>query len=339
MPLRVGILSAAHMHVSSYAQAFSTNARSELVGIWDDDRPRAEAISTRFKCPVFSEIEPLLKECDAVVITSENSRHAELGQMAAAAGKHILCEKPLTISEEQASAMLGAVDKAGVHLMTAFPCRFAPSYTRLRERVRKGEIGKIKAVCGTNQGRCPFGWFVERDKSGGGSMIDHVVHVADLLRDLLGEDPVRVYAQVGNNMYGQDWEDSAMLSLDFPSGAFATIDSSWSRPASYKTWGGVTMNVVGEGGVVEMNMFNQNLDLFSNDDNFHSQAGFGSNADSLMIEEFLDAVFENRSPAVTGRDGLMAARVAWAGYESAKSGQPAEMSSQSPRLLPTASSA
>jgi predicted dehydrogenase len=339
MPLRIGILSGAHMHAWSYLHSFSSNPRSSLAGIWDADSERSKSIHSQFGCATFDKPEALISECDAVVITSENSHHAELAMLAASAGKHILCEKPLVISEAQASQMLGAVERAGVKLMTAFPCRFAPSYLRLRERVQKGETGKIKAICGTNQGRCPFGWFVEKDKAGGGAMIDHVVHVADLMRDLIGEDPISVYAQTGNNMYGKDWEDTAMLSLDFPDNVFATIDSSWSRPASYKTWGGVTMNVVGESGVIELNIFNQNLDLFSNSSGAHSQANYGSNADAAMIEEFLDAIEEDRAPKVTGWDGLMAARVALAGYESAKTGQPAPVSSQAPQFSPVTANA
>ncbi len=337
MSLRVGILSAAHLHVWSYAHAFSKNPRSTLAGVWDDDEERAKSFSEHVGCKSFASLQELLDECDAVVITSENSKHAELTEAAAKHGKHVLCEKPLVISEDEGARMLGAAERAGVKLMTAFPCRFSPAYTRLRDRVRNGEIGKIKGVCATNQGRCPFGWFVEKDKSGGGAMIDHVVHVTDLLRDLLGEDPASVYAQTGNNMYGKDWEDTAMLTLEFPSGVFATIDSSWSRPSSYKTWGNVNMNIVGEAGVIEMAMFNQNVDVYSNEEHFHSQAGFGTDADAAMIEEFLNAILENRSPTVTGWDGLQAARVALSGYESARLGQPVAVNSQ-PLLLPAGSS-
>src|SRR5207253_2134250 len=97
-----------------------------------------------------------------------------------------------------------------VKVMTAFPCRYAPSFTRLQERVKAGDIGPIKAICATNRGRCPFDWFVQENLSGGGAMIDHTVHVTDLLRALLGEEPTRVQAQTGSNMYGQSWDDTAM---------------------------------------------------------------------------------------------------------------------------------
>jgi predicted dehydrogenase len=320
MPVKVGILSAAHMHVWSYLFALRDNPQSELVGLWDDDSDRRTSICKDTDAVAFDSLREILDQSDAVVITSENSRHAELALAAANAGKHILCEKPLVISEDQARQMMGAVKTNGVKLMTAFPCRFSPAFQRMKERIADGQIGAIKAICATNHGSCPFDWFVEKDKSGGGAMIDHVVHVTDLLRNLLGEDVARVQAQTGNNMYSQSWEDTAMLTLEFPSGIFATLDSSWSRPQKYKTWGDVTMKVVGEAGVIEMDMFGQAFDLYTPEG--HSLAGFGSDMDASMVGAFLRAIQDDTEPPVTGWDGLQAARVALAGYESVKAGTP-----------------
>lgn len=330
MPVKVGIFGCAHMHVWAYANGLKSNSKGVIVGVWDGDPARAEKFARAADIKCHARIEALLSQCDAVFITSENSRHAELAEAAANAGKHILCEKPLVISEEQGRRMLKAVENSGVKLMTAFPCRFSPSYQRLKQRVHAGEIGNIRAICGTNRGRCPFGWFVEADKSGGGAMIDHVVHVTDLMRDLLGEEPESVQAQIGHNMYGQSWEDTAMLTIQFPNGVFATLDSSWSRPSSYKTWGGVTMNVVGDEGVIEMDMFNQTIDRFSNETNTHTLSGYGSDADSAMVDAFLNCVIEDDAPPVSGWDGLQAARVALAGYESVRKGKPILVSSDRP---------
>lgn len=309
------------MHVWGYASAVRESPRAEFAGIWDEDESRRNKLAANFQTTPFTEMDHLLARCDAVIITSENSRHAELATAAANAGRHILCEKPLVITEEQGMQMLHAVLNGGVKLMTAFPCRFSPAYRRLKERVAHGEIGQVKAICATNRGRCPFDWFVEKDKSGGGSMIDHVVHVADLLRDLLGQEVVSVHAQTGNNMYGKDWEDTAMLTLEFPGGLFATLDSSWSRPSSYKTWGDVTMNVVGEKGAIEMDMFGQSVDVYTNEDNRHNLFGYGSNLDSLLVDAFFDCL-DGAEAVVSGFDGLQAARIALAGYESARTRRP-----------------
>lgn len=323
MPLRVGFLTAAHLHIGSYVHVLKHHPDAELAGLWDHDVSRGEAYANEQGLPFFPDLDTLLGRCDAVVIVSENTRHADLAVRAAETGKHILCEKPLATTVEDGERMIAAAARSGVKLMTAFPCRYHPSFLRLKERVDAGEIGKVKAVMATNRGRCPFGWFVEKEQSGGGAMIDHVVHVADLLKLLLREEPVRVQAQTSSNIYGQEWDDCAMLTLEYSSGVFATIDSSWSRPKTYKTWGDVTMNVVGENGVIELDMFGQHVAVSVTESGRHDLAGYGSNADLLMINDFVRACVEDRPSPVPGEDGLAAAKVAIAGYKSLGKPEPA----------------
>src|SRR5579859_3780722 len=124
MSLRVGILGVAHLHVWSYVAALKTNPKGRIVGVWDHEPTRKEEFARQAGLAAFHSVQSLLAECDAVCITSENSKHADLAEAAANAGKHILCEKPLVITEAQAAQMLRAVERSGVKLMTAFPCRF-----------------------------------------------------------------------------------------------------------------------------------------------------------------------------------------------------------------------
>lgn len=324
-PVRVGVFSAAHLHVWSYLTCLKENPRSQVIGMWDDDLSRLENISASAGVAPYSSLKDLLENVDAVVICSENVRHAEMALPALQAGKHVLCEKPLVVREEDGIAMVEAARASGAKLMTAFPCRFSPAYQRLKQAVQSGELGKVLAIQATNRGTCPGDWFVQKEKSGGGAMIDHTVHVADLLRDLLGEEPVRVQAQIGSNMYGQEWDDTAMVTLEYPSGVFATLDSSWSRPKAYKTWGDVTMTVTGTRGVLEMDMFGQELDVFLNKSMRHTVAGFGSNLDGAMVDGFLRAIQEGGEVPVTGEDGLAAARVALAAYRSVGQSTPASV--------------
>lgn len=323
MPVRIGFLGVAHMHAYGYGNAMPRLADKvdQRIGVWDENPELAEKFANACGATPYGSALAMLAEVDAAIITSENTRHAEHAEMAAQAGKHILCEKPLVTSEADAKRMMDAVEKAGVKLSTAFPCRYSPAFIKLRAKVETGEIGEVVAICATNRGRCPFDWFVEKDKSGGGAMIDHVVHVADLLRVLLASEPKRVQAQNGNNMYGKDWEDTAMLTIEFESGVFASLDSSWSRPQSYKTWGDVTMNVIGEQGVIELDMFGQNIDLHR-ESKGHTVSSYGSDLDTALVSDFVDCIIEDRPPTVTGFDGLQAARVAMAGYRSVAEGQP-----------------
>ena len=106
-----------------------------------------------------------------------------------------------------------------------------------------------------------------------------------------------------------------MLNLEFPSGVFASLDSSWSRPQSYKTWGDVTMNIVGEKGVIELDLFNQEVQVYTDR---HSVAGYGSDLDDMLVAEFIDCIKTGRQPQTDLEAGLAASAVAIAGYESLK---------------------
>jgi len=318
MPVKVAIVSAAHVHAPSFAGCFQANEGAQLVGIWDDDLGRGRAFASKFGIPFVADLAALLAECDAVAICSENLKHADHIDAAVRAGCRILCEKPIAGSQAEWDRI--AEVARGTHFMTAFPCAFSPTFQGLQAKVRSGDIGKVLAVNATNQGSCPGGWFTNPVLSGGGAMIDHVVHVADLLRRLLAEDPATVQAQTGTNLFGQEWDDTAMVTVGFPSGVFATIDSSWSKPPSYKTWGNVKLTVVGEKGVVEADLFAQGVDRYTNDPSRHGLIGTGSNLDQAMVDEFVRSIEENRLPSVTLEDGLWASRVALAGYRSSEGG-------------------
>jgi predicted dehydrogenase len=314
MPLRVGILGVSHVHTPSYVASLQEHPDAELVGFHDPSDSNSAEFGANYRLTALSE-EELLGKVDAVILSGTNVQHKPFGVRAAEAGKHVLTEKPIATTLSDADAMISAAKAAGVNLMVGFPCRFSPAWEKVKKHISDGVIGEVRAVNSTNRGTCPFGWFVDTSQSGGGAMIDHTVHVADLLRDLFGSEPTSVSAQTGNNMYDRSWEDTTILTLDFPSGVFATLDASWSRPKTYKTWGDVTMTVVGEKGVLSMDMFGQEIEAYSLTKPYGVR-GFGSDLDALMIDEFVTSCLEGRTPRVTGEDGRAALRVALLGYES-----------------------
>jgi predicted dehydrogenase len=320
MPLKVGLLGVGHVHAPSYVHCLNESAGVEYLGHWDKDATLRASFAGQTGSKENADRDALIAASDAVVVAGENLDHADLIEAAVAHGKPVLCEKPLAANDEQRERIAKAGTKALV--MTAFPCPFAPAFESAMAKIEAGDIGKILSVCATNHGKCPGGWFTDVAKSGGGAMADHVAHVADLLRRLTGEEPQRVYAVTGNNMYGEGWEDTAMLSIEFPSGVFATLDSSWSRPKSFKTWGDVTLKILGEKGGIELDLFVQALDWFGDASGAHGLLGFGSNLDQAMVGEFLSAVRGHGQPRVTLADGLAASDLVLAAYQSAKSGQP-----------------
>ncbi|MFN7018446.1 MAG: Gfo/Idh/MocA family protein [Fimbriimonadales bacterium] len=324
MKVKVGIMSFAHLHADSYAHCLKANPNAELAGIADHDPARAQAKAQEYATQAFDSYESLLaSDIQAVIICSENARHAQLAQMAAAAGKHILCEKPLMTKLEDGKAMLAAAHGAGVHLFTAFPCRFSPAFQQMKRMVESGAIGELLALRGTNRGSNPGGWFNDPELAGGGAMMDHTVHVADLIRLLTGQEIAEVYAETGNNMFHGAFDDTAMLTLTLQNGVFATLDSSWSRPKTFPTWGDVTLAAIGTRGIIEMDMFAQHLVHYDDRAGCIKQVFWGDDIDYWMIDEFVRVVAgAPRQVLATGEDGYRAASVAIAGYESVKRREP-----------------
>lgn len=328
MAIKIGIMSFAHLHADSYAHSFKNNPRAELVGIADHDAHRAQAKAQQFGTQAFDSYDALLNApVDAVVICSENVQHAPLALQAAMAGKHILCEKPLMTTLEDGLSMMHTCQQANVQLFTAFPCRFSPAMRNLKAMVEAGEIGDLLAIRGTNRGSNPHGWFIDPALSGGGAMIDHTVHVTDLMRWLLKQEVTEVYAETNNRMFHGNYDDTAMLTMTFQDGVFATLDSSWSRPKTFPTWGDVTLGVFGTKGVIEMDMFAQYMIHYNDKAGRISQAFWGDNIDAGLTEAFLDAIETGSAPDLaTGYDGYKAAEVALAAYESVRQGAPVTIS-------------
>lgn len=323
-PVRIGMMSFAHMHAGSYAHSIVSRSDTEMVGIADHDPQRAEAMAQQYGTRAFASYEALLSEpgLDAVVICSENVRHRALTEMAASAGKHILCEKPLATTIEDGEAMIAACRAAGVQLMTAFPCRYSPVMRRLKDALDSGEAGEIVAIRATNRGRNPGGWFIDKTASGGGATMDHTVHATDLMRWITKDEVVKVYAEISSGISHQDFDDVGFLSLTFQKGVFATLDASWSRPKVFPTWGDVTLDVVTDKGTLSMDMFAQNLVLYSDKANSVQWYNWGSDMDDGLVGAFAHAVATGEPVPITGEDGLRAAEVAFAAYRAAEQNAP-----------------
>jgi predicted dehydrogenase len=324
--MRVGILGVAHLHVDAYIGNLRA-AGADVVGVHDGDALRGRMWGARHGVAVYEDVDRLVAaDLDAVVVCSETVHHADLVEKAAAAGCAVLCEKPLGVGPEDSARIVAACERAGVPLMTAFPVRFHPAVQQLRALVNSGGLGALRALNGTNQSVMPLrerAWFADPALAGGGAMMDHIVHLADVFSWLLAAAPERVYA-VGNRVvHGEvvTVETSGLVMLDYADGVFASIDCSWNRPLDYPTWGGIGLSVVGDGGTVEVDAMRQRLTRFGGGSSF-GWTPWGVDINQLMIDDFLAAVREGREPAVTGRDGLIATTVALAALESAASGAP-----------------
>ena len=215
-----------------------------------------------------------------------------------------LCEKPISVNIVDAKAMIDAADKAGVVLQTAFPVRHAEPIRRLKAAVDAGKLGDIIAINATNHGKMPPGWFLDPVQAGGGAVMDHTVHVADIVRWMLKTEFTQVYAEVDTLLHDVDIDDCGMLTMELASGAIMSLDPSWSRPDTFTTWGDVTMELIGTKGVASIDVFRQAGMLYvanrpSSPGGVYEQP-WGNDADRELIEAFIAP--STASP--TGRERL-----------------------------------
>jgi len=329
--IRLGIMSFAHVHAEGYVENVRAIPQAELVGAADDDRVRGDHCARKLGVRLWPTYEELLAQhLHGVIVCAENARHRAVVEMAARAGVHVLCEKPLATTLTDARALVEVCTRAGVSLMIAFPMRFSAPLLEARHALEEGRLGEISCCVATNQGQNPRRhrpWFVEKRLAGGGAMMDHTAHLVDVLRWYLHSEVAEVYAQTTDLLPGGDGEveTGGLILLTFANGVFATIDCSWSRPASYPTWGGLTVELIGARGVMRVDAFRQNLTIYPEASPGVHWRYWGSDANQGMIGEFVSAIQEHRKPAVTGSDGYRALEVIVAAYESAHTGQPVRL--------------
>jgi UDP-N-acetylglucosamine 3-dehydrogenase len=295
--VRVGIVSFAHVHSPAYAGVLRDLAAADFVGVTDEDTSRGTEAAEHFGVRFFDSAASLFEEVEAVVVCSENKNHARDVIPALQGGVHVLCEKPISTTIEDARAMIQASETSGSQLRTAFPVRYLPSVVRAREIVRGGALGRVLALNGTNHGQIPGGWFLDPELAGGGAVMDHTVHLADVLRWMLDVEVKSVYAEVDSFFGAGGTDDAAILTLEFEGGAFAD-------------------------GVLDVDPFAQPLRTFDHETGAPSWLYMGEDMNALMLADFLRGVAEGEPSGASGLDGLRTLEVVLAAYRSGEEHEP-----------------
>lgn len=328
MTVGVAVLGCAHVsHAWSYARSLSLSSAARLVGVFDVDPQLCEPFVRDFDAPVYPDAAALVEEADvdAVVVCSATADHRSYVEMAAERGRHVLCEKPLATTVHDAAAMIAACQRGGVQLHCAFVSRFLPLVQHARAVLQAGDLGDVIGMVAGNRGRPPLppqypDWITSPSQAGGGALIDHSVHVTDVLRHLTGREVRRVSAEVDSLLWGLSVDDVALMTMTFDGGAVASIDPSWSVPAGNPWDYDFYCRILGSVGSLSITDTAESLQLVSR----HVGSGlrnvsFGADADTAMIEAFTASIRSGTvlDPCADGTDGLRALEVALAGYESA----------------------
>lgn len=337
--VKVGIIGSqfeADIHAASF-QMMPDEA--EVVAVASPTPGHPEALAAKYGIPrVFGDYREMLGEADIemVTIAAPNSLHARMTIDAAKAGKHVVCEKPLCMTLEEADEMIDVCQRQGVLLMYAEELFFTPKYLQAKTMADAGALGKVYLV---KQSEKHFGphaeWFWDVDRSGGGVFMDMGCHGIAFCYWFLGRPAITsVQCQMGTYVHADKTrgEDNSICILEFADQAVGLIENSWARRGGMDD----RIEVYGEGGVTYANLH------MGNALPTYSEYGYGYAVEKApatkgwtypVFEElwnygfpqemrhFARCVRGKETPIATGEDGRVVQQVLLAGYQSARTGQ------------------
>jgi 1,5-anhydro-D-fructose reductase (1,5-anhydro-D-mannitol-forming) len=261
---------------------------------------------------------------DAVYISTTNELHRDQVFAAAAAGKHVLCEKPLALTLDDARAMVARCRARGVVMGTNHHLRNAATHRAMREAIKAGRIGRPLFARVFHAVYLPpnlQGWRIEKSEAGGGVILDITVHDADTLRFVLDDEPVAVTAMTSQGGMGREGlEDGVMGALRFASGLVAQFHDAFTT--RYATTG---FEVHGEAGSLIgtdcMTQAPKGEIMLRSKDGETRLAIDHENLYARSVRLFQEAVAGRGSPAASGEDGIKSLSVALATREAARTGR------------------
>ncbi len=336
--IKVAIIGAgfiSDIHMESYHRFVP---EADVVAIYTRSAEKAKAFAEKHAIPAwFNDLDELINKsgCDVVDICLPNFLHFEATMKAAAAGKHIIIEKPLAVTLEEADEMIAACSKAGVKFMYAEELCFAPKYERVRQMVQQGAVGEVYMLKQSEKHSGPHSdWFYDVSLSGGGVLMDMGCHAIEWFRWMTGNSPVKsVYATMSTVLHKERTrgEDNSVMIIEFENGVTGVAENSWAKHGGMDD----KSEVYGTGGVVYADLFMGNAAVS------YSKHGYDyamEKADTTVgwsftvfeevfnqgypheLRHFIDCVLNDKTPLVTGEDGRAVLEVIYAAYASAAEG-------------------
>lgn len=319
-----------HAHIPSWQLLREIGA--EAVGILANRPGSAETFARQYDLRPYASFDDLLADVDIVDICTPTNLHREYTERAAAAGKHVICEKPIALTVADAEAMIAVCENAGVRLLIAHVVRYVSPYRAAKDTIDQGHIGQPAIMRLTRAGYHPRkstdNWFVDEERSGG-MMLDLMIHDYDYAR-WLGGDVKRVFAKSVRGSTPDAPADYALVTLRFENGAIAHIEGGWAYPPGFFR---TSLDIAGTAGLIEWESDNSQTlytHLANPPDTPTAEVAVPSAkaADSpftAQLRDFYQAIEQGTEPLVTAQDALAALKIGLAAIASAKTGQPQEI--------------
>lgn len=337
--IKVAILGAgfiSDIHLESYHR-FVANA--EVVAVYARNIDKAKAFAEKYHIgKYYNNIDDAITKsgCDVVDICLPNFLHATATLKAAAAGKHVIIEKPLAVTLEEADQMIEACKNAKVKLMYAEELCFAPKYERVRHLVKEGAVGKIYMMKQSEKHSGPHSdWFYDVNQAGGGVLMDMGCHAMGWFIWMLNGARAKSVMATMNTVFHKGrtrGEDNSVVIIEFENDVIGVAENSWAKHGGMDD----KSEVYGTEGVIYADLFMGNAALA------YSRKGFGyalEKAETTQgwtfpifeeafnqgypheLQHFINCVQNNETPLVTGELGRDVLEIIYASYASAGQGR------------------
>ena len=308
------------VHIDAIAQLDSCR----LVGIHARTQPPLRQQADELGVTAFPTLEDALSDpdVDAIVIATPHRSHAEITENAAQAGKHVLVEKPMSVTPSEADRMIQVCHNAGVKLGVLFNNRFRPEALKIRELVEQGAIGEIyrvsmaSAMIRSQDYYDRLDWRGKWQAEGGGALLNQGIHAIDLMQ-WVGGLPTSVMSIVSTRRHDIEVEDFATAAMTYEGGGHGALHCTTSQAPNHQRlelWGNNGAIIMDDWSVT-LHRLQTSVDDFIKRDKSPTYDSPGSTAETFTfepisgshapaIDDFAKAIIEDRDPAITGEDGL-----------------------------------
>jgi myo-inositol 2-dehydrogenase/D-chiro-inositol 1-dehydrogenase len=339
-PLQIGIIGAGRIgRVHAKHLAYHV-PRASLSVVADIDREAARDCADEFEVPrAVQDYREVLDDqnLDAVVICSSTDTHKQIIEEAAAAEKHIFCEKPIAFRLEDIDEALAAVDRAGVKFQVGFNRRFDPSFCRVRKAVEEGEVGQPHLLHLISRDPSPPSIdYIERS---GGLFFDMTIHDFDMARFLVSSEVTEIYAEGAVRVDPEIGEvgdlDTAVVTIRFENGVIGTIDNSREAVYGYDQ----RTEVFGSKGRVQSGNVYPNTTVVSTEEHVQRDLPLHFFIERYVesyraeMEAFVDAIIEDEPVPVDGEDGLISVLMSIAARKSYDENRPVKINEVKEEVL------
>lgn len=308
------------------------NENTNIAGFFDINLERAQSFADEYGGKAYATYEEVLEDesVDAVIICTANKFHCEMTKKAFEHGKHVLCEKPMAFSTDEAKEMIAASEKSGKYLMMAHNQRLDNVSRKAKEILDGGKLGKVISFRGSFTTAGPDGWsadpgkntwFFDKAKAGHGALGDLGVHIIDLISYLLGEDFARVGAFAKTLVKrGSDGEliqndDTTICIFETKSGKIGSVEAMWTNFGE-----GHDITVLNcENGVMIIDTFAATVTLQMQDGTTEEIAVDGSN--TMVSYTFADCILKGVKPTSDGYVGLKTLEILQKCLEASREGK------------------